>query len=392
MRLRDDVYALNTFLAGEEVPWRFVRGSRVGIALYGFGDASKAGFGTTLEDKAGGVWYRLGVWGCDTEEESSNYRELMNLVESLEARAVAGEDHVRGTEIFLFTDNSTAEAAFYKGTSSSRKLFEAILRLRQLEVKQGCSIHFIHVAGTRMICQGTDGLSRGDLGEGVMNGGSMLSYVPLHLSALERAKGLREWITSWCLGHNKEDEISFLEYADWFERAHDINSGSVNPDGVWIPSYRSGTYVWTPSPAVGLVAVEQLRRARLKRESSTHVVIIPRLMSAEWKRQLFRVADLFIELPFDDIWEKEKQHEPLILAVVFPFLVHRPWQLKRSGAFLGLGNVLRRMWKEDSVPTGPLLRELFSRQRELGTMQESMVRKVLQGPGNFGFLCSQGGK
>ena len=390
-RLSHDLKALKSFLSSIKVPWRFVRGNKIGMALYGFGDASKAGFGATIQEHDGKIWFRLGVWGSVLEDETSNFRELINLVEAIEERVREGAG-LHGSEIFLFTDNSTAEAAFYKGTSSSEKLFEAVLRLRVLEVKEGIIIHFIHVAGTRMILQGTDGLSRGDLGEGIMNGGNMLSYIPLHLNALERAPDLKAWIMSWLIPKDEEEEIIFLDYEGWFERGHDILGGKPNLDGIWIPKYKSGTYVWTPPPAGGLIAVEQLRRARLKREVSTHVVIIPRLMSAEWKKQLFKVSDLFIELPFDGFWNKEFQHEPLIFAVVFPFLSHRPWQLKRSPAFLGMGNVLRSMWKEDKVASGSLLRKLFSQQRRLAGMPEGMVRKMLQGPGNFGFLRSQGGK
>ena len=180
------------------------------MAIYGFGDASKAGFGSTLEEKNGNIWFRLGVWGSVLEEESSNYRELINLVESIEERI--NEGGLEGSEIFLFTDNSTAEAAFYKGTSSSEKLFEAVLRLHMLEVNKGVIIHFIHVAGTRKIVQGTDGLSRGDLGEGIMNGGSMLSYIPLHLNALQRAPDLKQWVASWVTPNEAGEDITFLDY------------------------------------------------------------------------------------------------------------------------------------------------------------------------------------
>ena len=390
-RLAKDLKALKIFLSATKVPWRFVHGNKIGIALYGFGDASKAGFGASLEELDGNIWFRLGVWGSVLENESSNFRELINLVEAIEARVSEGSG-LRGAEIFLFTDNSTAEAAFYKGTSSSEKLFEAILRLRVLEVNEGIIIHFIHVAGTRMITQGTDGLSRGDLGEGIMKGGNMLSYIPLHLNALERAPCMKGWISSWLTPNEEGEAITFLDYEGWFEKGHDIAGGKLNLDGVWTPNYKRGTYVWTPPPAAGLIAVEQLRRARVKREVSTHVVLIPRLMSAEWRKQLFKVSDLFVELPFDEFWQKEIQHEPLIFAVVFPFLSHRPWQLKRSPAFLGMGNVLRSMWKEDNVTARTVLRKLFTQQRRLGGMQEGLVRKMLQSPGHFGFLCPQGGK
>ena len=267
----------------------------------------------------------------------------------------------------------------------SKKLFELVLRLKKLELFIGSIIHFVHVSGHRMIAQGTDGTSRGDLGEGVMKGQSMLSFVPLHLTALERSKNLKEQIRKAIVPRKDEGEIIFLDYADWFLRAHDIVGGSKNEDGVWIPEYKSGTYIWTPPPAGAQLAVEQLRRARLKRENSTHVVVLPRLMTMEWKRQLFRVSDLFIELPFDDYWTKEEHLEPLTLAVVFPFLNFRPWQLKRSQTFLGMGNVLRQVWKKDQSSPWIVLRKFFEQSRKLETLPEGVVRQMLQSPPKFGF-------
>jgi hypothetical protein len=74
--------------------------------------------------------YRVGVWSALDEDESSNYRELCNLVEDLESEAATG--NLVDTKVFLFTDNSTAESAFYKGSSSSKKLHSLVLRLHRL--------------------------------------------------------------------------------------------------------------------------------------------------------------------------------------------------------------------------------------------------------------------
>ena len=70
------------------------------------------------------------VWGDDGNGKSSNWRELTNLVETLEGEAREGR--LQGCEVFVFTDNSTAEAAFFKGTSSSILLFDLVLRLRKI--------------------------------------------------------------------------------------------------------------------------------------------------------------------------------------------------------------------------------------------------------------------
>jgi hypothetical protein len=163
----------------------------VNSVQYGFGDASGSGFGSTFKIQQA-VLYRHGIWGSDSDGKLSNWRELTNLVEALELEA--RESRLKGCEVFMFTDNSTVEAAFFRGTSSSERLFLLVLRLRKLEVNHQCLIHVIHVAGTRMIGQGSDGLSRGNLTEGVMTGQSMLSYVPLGKTALERAPALEPWI------------------------------------------------------------------------------------------------------------------------------------------------------------------------------------------------------
>jgi hypothetical protein len=39
----------------------------------------------------------------------------------------ASEGKLQGSEIFLFTGNSTTEAAFYSGTSSSKTMFELVI-------------------------------------------------------------------------------------------------------------------------------------------------------------------------------------------------------------------------------------------------------------------------
>ena len=111
------------------------------------------------EVREGELYFRLGTWGEDMSSESSNLRELKNLVETLETMDTLG--HLSGFEVFICTDNSTAEAAYFNGSSSSRELFNCIVRLRQLEMGHSCKIYPFHVSGNRMIAQGSDFLSRG---------------------------------------------------------------------------------------------------------------------------------------------------------------------------------------------------------------------------------------
>jgi hypothetical protein len=91
----------------------------------------------------------------------------------------AGAGRLRDCELFIFTDNSTAEGCFYRGTSKSRYLHALILELRKVEMTCGMTIHVIHISGRRMIAQGTDGCSRGSMMEGVMAGKDMLDFIDL---------------------------------------------------------------------------------------------------------------------------------------------------------------------------------------------------------------------
>ncbi len=76
------------------------------------------------------ISYRIGVWGSDSDDVTSNFRELRNVVESIEDQVEKGK--LKNAELFMFTDNSTAESAFYRGTSSNKDLFELVLRLKKL--------------------------------------------------------------------------------------------------------------------------------------------------------------------------------------------------------------------------------------------------------------------
>jgi hypothetical protein len=119
--------------------------------------------------------------------EFSNFREADNLVTKLEGlMEVGGLDR---KEMFVFPDNSVFEGTFYKGHSPSPKLNEIILRFRTAERQSDCIIHVLHIAGTHMKVLGIDGLSRGDIMEGMMQLGND--------TAFERSARVHEWVNSW---------------------------------------------------------------------------------------------------------------------------------------------------------------------------------------------------
>jgi hypothetical protein len=161
--LEQDLKALQTLFAATHPPLRRIRSNNLVEVYYGFGDASQDGFGFNIQI-GGHIVYRFGQWCTSLSEESSNYRELFNLVVRLEE--LVDDGTLVDCEVFIFTDNSTAEAVYCKGNSSSKPLFELVLRLRQLEMRGNLIMHMVHVAGTRMQAEGADRSSRGTTRQG----------------------------------------------------------------------------------------------------------------------------------------------------------------------------------------------------------------------------------
>jgi hypothetical protein len=338
---------------------------------YGFGDASGSGFGSILETGAG-LKYRIGVWGYDDQEESSNYKEFRNVVNAIEEEVASG--NMTGSTLFFFTDNTTVEGALSKGNSSSPKLFHLVLKLRKLQVEHGVKIVVSHVSGKRMIAQGTDGVSRGTLGEGVAAGADMLQFIPLHLSALEQSPQLKEWLLSW-LG----SDLEFLTPTDWFTRGHDQADGYYDASGFWRHRYRSGLFLWSPPPGAAEIAIEELRKAIIKRQGSTHIFICPRLLSTEWRKQLHKAADLVISLPAgaDSMAWPDSCFEPLTIGFVFPHLPFAPWQRRGTPKMLHLARTLPGLLKGEGLAPRDILWKFYDEQRRISKMPESLVRKLL---------------
>ena len=252
-----------------------------------------------------------------------------------------------GCEILCFTDNTTAEAAFWKGTSKSPKLFELVLRLRKLEMSHDLILHVIHVSGRRMIAQGTDGLSRADHSEGVMKGTQkMEEFMPLHEDAFFRSPELRKFVEEVV----QPLDASFLSPEGWFDEGHG-----------------TGNYVWTPPPAAADVVVEQLGRARHKRPESMHLVVVPRVMTGLWRRHMTRGSDFYFKIDWPDIWPLKSQFEPLLIFVCLPYRSANPRLEERER----LLETFRRSLLVDEVREisaggrRDLLRKLLQRARSL---------------------------
>jgi len=358
-RLEYDLKALRRYLSSPTPLMVPLRPNGCVFLAYGFGDASGEGFGSAWNDvdKERGSLLRRGFWCPKVGVKSSNNREFRNLI--IAVMQLHEDVGLEGLEIWLFTDNKVSEMVFWKGSSENKDLFEMMLELRTFCLEHGAILHLVHCAGTRMIAQGTDGLSRGELHmENLLN--RELQVVPLHLGAFDRSPGVLDWIKDWTNGVGLP--IQAAEPVDWPYKAH----------------FATATWVWAPPPAAALYALEELALARLKR-GKTHasVVVIPRLMSPEWFRRFVRSVDLYFTVDVGAAFWGTNMHEPLLIGLSLPYLRHQPWVWKRVGFMVDLGRTLSRLFKSDPDAGGRLLRQFWSAQSRAHDMPEYMVSNLL---------------
>ena len=94
-RLQSDLKALEFLIEGTEpirIPCRL---QKAGWVCYGIGDASGDGSGATIHVGTH-LRFRYGQWFSALGERSSNYRELFNLVDTLEG--LCNDGSLRGCE------------------------------------------------------------------------------------------------------------------------------------------------------------------------------------------------------------------------------------------------------------------------------------------------------
>jgi hypothetical protein len=342
------------------------------MVVYGFGDASGKGFGSTFS-RGSNISYCIGTWGDDESSESSNWREFTNVVESLEAEAEGG--HLANTAVYFFTDNSTVETALYRGSSKSKKLLELVIRMKFLEVKNSLQLFVSHVSGTIMIAKGGDGVSRGLLNEGVMAGDDILSFIPLHLTAIERLPDLLDWLRSWT---GLRGRLEFLSHQDWFEPGHDIRGWTHPRDGGLLasPILGKGVFCWSP-PAAAEVALEQLRMARIKHQDSSHVFIVPRLLTPKWLKQLFKACNVVLVIPAGALGWPVQMFEPLLIGIRFPYLTFKPWQLRSTPKMFYVARDLRHLFKSERMDSRDVLRKFWKDCHRMHSLQEDVVSRML---------------
>ena len=131
------------------------------------GDGSGTGAGGTLSFQHLGkqvdqveAW--MGTWKSERgKSQSSNWRELRTLVEFLQREWARTDQRFYNRRVFYFTDNTVTYDVCRRGRSGSAELHKLVTELKMLEAKLNCQVVAVHIPGTEIIAQGSDGLSRG---------------------------------------------------------------------------------------------------------------------------------------------------------------------------------------------------------------------------------------
>ena len=145
-----------------------------------------------------------------------------------------------------------------------------------------------------------------------MQGIEPLKCIPIHLGDLERSNELYGWIKSW-----------------W-----GIGLETLNNEGWFDMGQGQGAYLWAPDPAATEIALELMMGEKFKRPYASHVMIVPRLATYLWIKQLGKGEELLITLPIGPYFWNMEHHEPMILHCLLPVVKRRewlgPWVIKGS--------------------------------------------------------------
>jgi hypothetical protein len=210
------------------------RADNASILVPSFGDGSGTGTGGTVQyclDEPLQMW--KAVWTTDARIHSSNWKEAETLRLTLSRAKDSGRTEVRGCTFFYFTDNIVTYYAVSKGASRIPSLHALVTACKELKASLGCCLEPIHVPGTTIIIQTTDGLSRGIWGSALHNRVSQQAILAGLFAPLPMCPTIGDWAGG---------QAGFPPDFPWFHRRWESN-WSFNTT-VCCPT------VWAPPPEI----------------------------------------------------------------------------------------------------------------------------------------------
>jgi hypothetical protein len=173
-----------------------------------------------------------------------------------------------GCTFFYFTDNIVTYYAMAKGASRIPSLHAIVAACKELETDLGCHLEPVHVPGTTIILQTTDGLSRGVWGTALHERVSQQSIQSAIFSHLPFDTGMGDWV------RNKAHiPVSIpWRYRRWDRpwRFHDVCNR---------------LRVWTPPPKIVPQLLHFLLLVYVEASLMTAcLILIPRILQRRWQK------------------------------------------------------------------------------------------------------------
>ena len=205
-----------------------------------------------------------------------------------------------------------------------------------------------------------------------MTGQKMLSFVPIHLTAIERSPQMLDWIRSWA----GKSDLSPLKPRDWLWKGQGLGRKRwKNCDGFSFPiASKEGIYLWTPPPTIADVALEFLRESIHRRPTAVHIFVVPKLMPYLWRKALLRTCDLSFYIDVGhDCWPSE-MHESCLFGLYLPLLHCFPWSFRNTGSVLEVARLMSSLPCSKEGTKSIILRKFLLFQRRRSLLQKKRIQ------------------
>ena len=114
-------------------------------------------------------------------------------------------------------------------------------------------------------------------------------------------------------------------------------------------------------------------------------------MTTEWRKQIFKAADVCFDIPAGHLAWPSEMHEPLTIAILFPYLPRAPWQIKGSNYVGGVERALYQVCRDCPSATGSVLSELFQLAKGMASLSKRDLCRLLCRRRPIAFPNQQGG-
>ena len=122
-------------------------------------------------------------------------------------------------------------------------------------------------------------------------------------------------------------------------------------------------------------------KARHKRSDTFHMLLVPWIMTPCWWRLFHKACDFsFAISPGCAYWPSDI-FEPLWVGILFPFVKHRPWCLKRAPLLLNFGRDLHSVLQTGEGNAGAILCKLTLFPKRVDALPFNLACRVLHMPG-----------